>query len=65
MVHIVGEELSSRRPTDFLYIFGMVLIGFVVEKNKENINRFQKIQWRLNARWTPKVVFESRNMHFF
>jgi hypothetical protein len=45
----------------------MDLIDFDVEKNKKNITRLQKIKWRLNSRWPPKIVFglESTNMHFF
>jgi hypothetical protein len=50
---IVGEEVASRRPEDFLYMFGMDLIDFDVERNKKNIARFQKIKWRLNSRWPP------------
>jgi hypothetical protein len=29
---VVGEQLSSSRPEDFLYMFGMDLIDFDVEK---------------------------------
>jgi hypothetical protein len=59
--------VSSRRIEDFYYMFDMDLIDFDVEKNKKNITRLQKIKWRLNSRWPPKIVFglESTNMHFF
>jgi hypothetical protein len=55
--------VSSRRQEDF-YMFDMDLIDFDVEKN---ITRLQKIKWRQNSRWPPKIVFglESTNMHFF
>jgi hypothetical protein len=45
-------------------MFGVDLIDFDVEKN---IARFQKIKWRLNSRWPPKIIFglESTNMHYF
>jgi hypothetical protein len=35
--------------------------------DNKNITRLQKIKWRLNSRWTPKIVFglESTNLHFF
>jgi hypothetical protein len=48
-------------------MFDMDLIDFDVEENKKNITRLQKIKWRLNSRWPPKIVFdlESTNMHFF
>jgi hypothetical protein len=31
------------------------------------MKRLQKIKWRLNSRWPPKIVFglESTSMHFF
>jgi hypothetical protein len=48
-------------------MFDMDLIDFDVEKNKKNITRLQKIEWRLNLRWPPKIVFglEFTNMHVF
>jgi hypothetical protein len=47
-------------------MFDMDLIDFAVEKIK-NITGLQKIKWRLNLRWPPKIVFglETTNMHFF
>jgi hypothetical protein len=37
-------------------MFDMDLIAFDVEKNKKNITRLQKLKWRLNSRWPPKIV---------
>jgi hypothetical protein len=32
---MVGEQVSSRSPEDFLYMFGMDLRDFDLEKNKK------------------------------
>jgi hypothetical protein len=47
---VVGKQVSSRRPEDYLYLFGMDLIDFDVEKIKKNKARFQKIKLLLNSR---------------
>jgi hypothetical protein len=48
-------------------MFDMDLIEFDVKYNKDNITGLQKMTWRLNSRWPPKIVSgpESTNMHFF
>jgi hypothetical protein len=48
---IVGEQMSSRRPEDFLCMFGMDLVDFDVKKNKKIIIIF--------------FGMESTNMQFF
>jgi hypothetical protein len=30
-----------------------------VRKNKKNIKNFQKIKWRQNSIWSPKIGFEG------
>jgi hypothetical protein len=37
ILNLVGEQVSFRRPEDYLCMFGLDRIDFDMEKNKKNI----------------------------
>jgi hypothetical protein len=58
----VGKNL--RRQEDFLYLFGMDLIDFDVEKNKKNIARFQRMAAK-NCFWSRIHKYSFFSKRFF
>jgi hypothetical protein len=57
----IKKHVSSCEPKDFIYIY--VWYGSLTKY--KHITKFQKIKWRQNSRWPPKLVFNlvSTNVH--